>query len=40
MKRTTTAVAAGVLAMMPIAALAQDSSDPIVIPIHNWSVKL
>jgi glycine betaine/proline transport system substrate-binding protein len=40
MKKTTTAITAGVLAMMPIAALAQDSSDPIVIPIHNWSSQI
>ena len=40
MKRTTTALTMGVLAMMPFAAFAQDSSDPIVIPIHNWSSQI
>ena len=37
MKKMTTAFTAGVLALAPLAVLAQDSSDPIVIPIHNWS---
>jgi len=40
MKRFTTALWAGVLASMPMAALAEDSSDPIVIPIHNWSSQI
>jgi glycine betaine/proline transport system substrate-binding protein len=40
MKRMTTALTAGVLAAMPFAAMAQDSSDPIVIPIHNWSSQI
>jgi glycine betaine/proline transport system substrate-binding protein len=40
MKRMTTALTAGVLSLAPLAALAQDSSDPIVIPIHNWSSQI
>ena len=37
MKKLTTTMADGALALMPMAALAQDSSKPIVIPTHNWS---
>lgn len=40
MKYITTALGAGVLALGPLAAMAQDSSDPIVIPIHNWSSQI
>ena len=40
MKKMTTAFTAGVLALAPLAVLAQDSSDPIVIPIHNWSSQI
>jgi glycine betaine/proline transport system substrate-binding protein len=40
MKKMTTALTAGVLALAPLAVLAQDSSDPIVIPIHNWSSQI
>ena len=40
MKRSTTALAAGILAALPLAAFAEDSSDPIVIPIHNWSSQI
>ncbi len=40
MKKITTALCAGVLATMPLAAVAADSSDPIVIPIHNWSSQI
>ena len=40
MKKLTTALAAGVLAMAPLGALAEDSSDPIIIPIHNWSSQI
>ena len=40
MNRFTTALSAGVVALMPLAAFAEDSSDPIVIPIHNWSSQI
>ena len=40
MKKFTTALTAGVLACAPFAVLAEDSSDPIVIPIHNWSSQI
>ncbi|MEJ6708698.1 MAG: glycine betaine ABC transporter substrate-binding protein, partial [Amylibacter sp.] len=40
MKKFTTALTAGVLAMTPLSAMADDSSDPIVIPIHNWSSQI
>ena len=40
MKKFTTALTAGVLATMPFATMAADSSDPIVIPIHNWSSQI
>ncbi len=37
MNKFTTSIAAGLLAAAPMAAFAQDSSKPIVIPTHNWS---
>jgi glycine betaine/proline transport system substrate-binding protein len=40
MNKFTTALTAGVLALAPMTALAEDSSDPIVIPIHNWSSQI
>lgn len=40
MRYSTTAFVMGVLAAMPFSALAEDSSDPIVIPIHNWSSQI
>lgn len=40
MKKLTTTLAAGLLAAAPMAASASDSSDPIVIPIHNWSSQI
>ena len=40
MNKFTTALATGVLALGPLAAFAEDSSDPIVIPIHNWSSQI
>ena len=40
MKKLTTALTAGVLSLAPFAASAADSSDPIVIPIHNWSSQI
>jgi glycine betaine/proline transport system substrate-binding protein len=40
MNKFTTALSAGVLALGPMAAFAEDSSDPIVIPIHNWSSQI
>lgn len=35
-----TTFATGLIAALPLAVLAQDSSDPIVIPIHNWSSQI
>ena len=40
MKRFTTALAAGVFGCCHWHAFAEDSSDPIVIPIHNWSSQI
>jgi len=40
MKMMKTALTAGALALVPFAVLAEDSSDPIVIPIHNWSSQI
>jgi glycine betaine/proline transport system substrate-binding protein len=40
MNKFTTSLTAGVMAMMPLAAFAEDSSDPIVIPVHNWSSQI
>ena len=40
MKRTTTALTAGILGLLPLAAMSQDSTDPIIIPIHNWSSQI
>ena len=40
MKLMKTALTAGALALAPFAVLAEDSSDPIVIPIHNWSSQI
>ncbi len=40
MNKFTTALATGVLACAPLMAFADDSSDPIVIPIHNWSSQI
>ena len=40
MRRSTIAITAGILAALPLAAFAEDSSDPIVIPIHNWSSQI
>ncbi len=40
MKNLTAALAAGMMATLPFAAMAEDSSDPIVIPIHNWSSQI
>ena len=40
MKKITKVIAAGALTLAPLAAVAQDSSDPIVIPIHNWSSQI
>jgi len=40
MKMIKTALTAGALALVPFAVLAEDSSDPIVIPIHNWSSQI
>ncbi|PVA09462.1 glycine/betaine ABC transporter substrate-binding protein [Pelagivirga sediminicola] len=40
MRKTSTAVAAVLAVCAPLTALAEDSSDPIVIPIHNWSSQI
>lgn len=40
MNKFTTALTAGALALSPSLAFAEDSSDPIVIPIHNWSSQI
>lgn len=40
MKMMKTALTAGALTLLPFAVLAEDSSDPIVIPIHNWSSQI
>ena len=40
MNKFTTALAGGVLAFAPMSAMAMDSSDPIIIPIHNWSSQI
>lgn len=39
MKLTKT-LAAGAVALAPMTALAADSDDPIIIPIHNWSSQI
>jgi glycine betaine/proline transport system substrate-binding protein len=40
MKRTQSALATLLLASAPVALMAEDSSDPIVIPINNWSSQI
>jgi len=40
MKPLKTTLTAGVLAATASAGLAEDSSDPIIIPIHNWSSQI
>ncbi|MFX0546423.1 ABC transporter substrate-binding protein [Roseovarius sp. S1116L3] len=40
MTRPQTAILAALIACTPIAALAEDSADPIVIPINNWSSQI
>lgn len=40
MKTFTSVLAASVMAALPFVAFAEDSSDPIVIPIHNWSSQI
>ncbi len=40
MKKTQTAILAAMTVFAPMAALAEDSNDPIVIPIHNWSSQI
>ena len=40
MKGTAKVVACGLVGLMPFSALAQDSSDPIIIPTHNWSSQI
>jgi glycine betaine/proline transport system substrate-binding protein len=40
MKKLTLTLAATAMMAMPLAAAAKDSSDPIVIPIHNWSSQI
>jgi glycine betaine/proline transport system substrate-binding protein len=40
MKKLTLTLAASAIMAMPFTASAKDSSDPIVIPIHNWSSQI
>ena len=40
MKKLTLTLAASAMMAMPLTATAGDSSDPIVIPIHNWSSQI
>ena len=40
MKKLTFALATTAMITMPFAAFAEDSSDPIVIPVHNWSSQI
>lgn len=40
MKKITLALATTALMAAPFAVLAEDSSDPIVIPVHNWSSQI
>ena len=40
MNKFTTALKAGVLSLAPFSVFAEDSSDPIVIPINNWSSQI
>ena len=40
MNRMTKAMTAGALVLSPMGAFAEDSDDPIVIPIHNWSSQI
>lgn len=40
MKKVISVVASGLVAALPATAFAQDSSDPIIIPTHNWSSQI
>ena len=40
MKKITLALATTAMMAMPFASIAEDSSDPIVIPVHNWSSQI
>ena len=40
MKKLFSLAASGLLAALPAASFAQDSSDPIIIPTHNWSSQI
>ena len=40
MKKLISVVASGLVAALPATAFAQDSSDPIIIPTHNWSSQI
>ncbi len=40
MQNTRTAILAALAAVAPLALMAEDSSDPIVIPINNWSSQI
>jgi len=40
MKKIVSVAASGLLAALPATAFAQDSSDPIIIPTHNWSSQI
>ena len=40
MKKLISVAASGLVAALPATAFAQDSSDPIIIPTHNWSSQI
>ena len=40
MKKLLMSIAASCVAAFPLSSIAQDSSDPIVIPTHNWSSQI
>lgn len=40
MRKLFSLAASGLLAALPAASFAQDSSDPIIIPTHNWSSQI
>ncbi len=40
MKKIVSVAASGLVAALPATAFAQDSSDPIIIPTHNWSSQI
>ena len=40
MKKLTLTLAATAMMALPLSVSAKDSSDPIVIPVHNWSSQI